>query len=107
MREPLDHTIGGVAAGVKIVPRHPAGTVEGPAWTATLDFGSAVLPHHLVARALAKDGGEVGRAEQWVNLPRPPAEVQILPEAAGQGPPTSVRLNWASRTGERPSPPRL
>jgi len=81
----------------------PAGTVTGPAWTATLDFGSAVLPHHLVARALAKDGGEVGRAEQWVNLPRPPAEVQILPEAAGQGPPTAVRLNWASRTGERPS----
>jgi hypothetical protein len=87
--------------------RPVAGRLTGPPWTAAVDLGQALLPHRLEARGLAADGGEVARIEQWVNLPRPQAEVEIVLEDGGAGKPSAARLHWESRTGETPSEVRL
>jgi hypothetical protein len=69
-----------------------------PPWNTSLDLGADLLPHDLVARALDLDNSELARAEQWVNLPRPPAELQILIEPALGNAPRTVRLSWRSVT---------
>ncbi len=71
-------------------------------WSATVDFGTHLLPRRLVARALDADGREVDRAEQKVNLPRAPAETQIVLERDDTGTPRAVRLLWQSLEGENP-----
>jgi hypothetical protein len=78
-----------------------AGRIEKPPWKGEIDFGSALVPHELVARALDAEGREIARTRQWVNLPRPPAEVEIVLEGAGR--PSKARLTWQSRTGEQPT----
>jgi len=74
-----------------------------PPWSATIDLGREILPHHLEARALAADGSELCRAEQWLNLPRPPAEVEIVLEGSAAARTRTARLAWDSLTGEAPS----
>jgi len=73
----------------------------GPPWKGEIDFGRTLVPHELVARALDVEGREIARTRQWVNLPRPPAEVEIVLE--GSGNPSGARLTWQSRTGDKPT----
>jgi hypothetical protein len=80
---------------------HPVAQLAAAPWMTKVDFGSELLPHHLSARALNQKGEEIARIEQWINLPRPRAELEILvnrinPHTAG------VRVNWQSLAGERP-----
>jgi len=81
----------------------PVSHLTEPPWSTQLDLGADLLPHHLVARALNDGDTEVGRAEQWINLPRPPAEVQILLEPPRPGTRPTVRLTWRSLTNEAPA----
>ncbi len=82
----------------------PAGRLAGPPWRTKVDFGPGLLPHELVARALDAEGQEIGRARQWVNLPRPPAEVEIALETAPEGGrPRAALLAWQSLTSARPA----
>jgi hypothetical protein len=71
-------------------------------WSATVDFGTHLLPRRLVARALDGDGQEVARAEQKVNVPRAPAETQIVLDRDDAGTPRAARLVWQSLEGENP-----
>jgi hypothetical protein len=71
-------------------------------WIREVDFGSEYAPHELVARALDAKGREVARARQWINLPRPPAEVEVLLEKDASGEARAARLAWASRMGSKP-----
>src|ERR1700687_1578300 len=76
---PLELSAGpGITAIELQLDRKPVAHLTGPPGRTQLDIGAELLPHHLVARALDDDDTEVGRAEQWINLPRPPAEGQIL-----------------------------
>jgi len=68
-----------------------------------LDFGEEYAPHELVARAHDAKGKEIALARQWINLPRPPAEVQIVLEKDKSGKAVAVSLAWASRMGPRPT----
>jgi hypothetical protein len=68
-----------------------------------LDFGEEYAPHELVARAHDATGKEIALARQWINLPRPPAEVQIVLEKDKSGKAVAVSLAWASRMGPRPT----
>jgi hypothetical protein len=86
-----------------LVDGGPVARVADPPWEAVVDFGPGLLPHHLVARGLDARGREVAAAEQWLNLPRPPAEVEVVLERAAEGPPRAVRLTWQSVTNERPA----
>ena len=104
---PVELAVEGPVAAVELVlDGAVVGRVAGPPWTGRIDFGSALAPHELVARALDAEGREVARTRQWINLPRPPAEVEIVLEGAG-GKPSTARLTWQSRTGAQPTSIRL
>lgn len=98
---PVELAVEGPVASVELMlDGAVAGRIEKPPWRGKIDFGSALIPHELVARALDAEGREVARARQWVNLARPAAEVEIVLEGAGN--PPKARLTWQSRTGEQP-----
>jgi len=68
------------------------GIATAPAWSVPCDFGERPRPHELVAVAYDADGIETGRARQFVNLPRPGAEVEIVLEAASSDAPEQLRV---------------
>ncbi len=80
----------------------PAGRLTDAPWTATVDFGAEFTPHELVARAFDGKGDEVAVARQWINLPRPPAEVEVVLERDAQGRAAAARLAWESVLGVKP-----
>ena len=81
----------------------PAGRVSEKPWSVAIDLGEQLEPHELVARAFDEKGREIGRARQWLNLPRPPAEVEIVLERDRTGRATAAHLAWASLTAPRPA----
>ncbi|HSN88583.1 MAG TPA: hypothetical protein VL025_17610, partial [Thermoanaerobaculia bacterium] len=69
--QPVELTVTGPVAAVEILlDGAPVARFDGPPWSGRIDFGQALLPHELVARALDDQGTEVSRVRQWVNLPR-------------------------------------
>jgi hypothetical protein len=68
-------------------------------WQQRIDFGSELAPHVLEAVAVDDEGREIGRAEQWVNLPQPDKTIEISLGGGGDGSPRSVRLITSSTTG--------
>ena len=101
---PIEVAVGGPVAAVEFVlDGAPAGRLAGPPWIARVDLGSDLRPHELVARALDAEGGEIARATQWLNLPRPPAEVGVVLENDGKGVPQAARLTWQSVSGVNPA----
>ncbi|HEX3128921.1 MAG TPA: hypothetical protein VH394_16430 [Thermoanaerobaculia bacterium] len=101
--QPFELSVSGQAARVEMVLD---GTVVqrlgGPPWKGKIDFGAGLLPHELVARALDPDGREVASARQWINLPRPPAEVELALEGGRSGAPSRVRVTWERLTHDPP-----
>lgn len=79
------------------------GRVERAPWTLPIDFGSEPLPHELVARALDAAGKEIGVERQLVNLPRPPAEVEVLLERDAKGKAVAARFSGQSLIAARPA----
>jgi hypothetical protein len=78
-----------------------------PPWTADVALGAEFTPHELVAVALDSQGAEVATAKQSINLPRPPAEIEIVPERDGSGRIVAARLLWQSLVGSRPTEVRV
>jgi len=93
----------GVAAVELALDGRGVARLEHAPWSAAVDFGPALLPHRLEARGLAADGSEVAHAEQWVNLPRPQAEVDVVLEGSAAGSTRTARLAWDSFTRQAPS----
>ncbi|MEO8190092.1 MAG: hypothetical protein ABI682_07095 [Acidobacteriota bacterium] len=93
---------GPVAAVELLLDGAPAARIEREPWTASVDFGAGLAPHELVARALDDKGREIARARQWLNLPRPAAEMSILLQRDDKGIATGAQLSWASLL---PGPP--
>jgi hypothetical protein len=79
------------------------GRVEKAPWTVFVDFGAVLTPHELVARALDAAGKEIGVERQFVNLPRPPAEVEVLLERDAKGRPVAARFSGQSLVALRPA----
>jgi hypothetical protein len=77
--------------------------VDGPPWSAPVDFGPAALPARLEARALDVEGGEVAREVALVNrpFPRDGAAFEILSDRAGY--PRRVRLLWDAVLNAEPA----
>lgn len=82
-----------------------AGALGEPPWILPVDFGEALLPHELVAVARDSGGNEVGRARQWVNLPRSPAETSLVLEREGER--VFLRLEWESVVAAQPEAVRV
>lgn len=72
------------------------GTLTHVPWKLDCDFGDELRPHELVAVARDENGDELGRARQWINLPRALAESSLVLEADAPGPPSRARLIWQS-----------
>lgn len=91
-------------AGVRFeLDGKPVGRVEQAPWTAFVDFGAELAPHELVARAFDAAGKEIGVERQFVNLPRPPAEVEVLLERDSRGRPVAARFSGQSVIALRPA----
>ncbi|HYB53153.1 MAG TPA: hypothetical protein VEG84_04735 [Thermoanaerobaculia bacterium] len=90
---------GPVAAVVMQLDGVEVARVESPPWKATVDFGKELAPHELVARALDSGGREIDTARQWVNLPRQPAEIEVLLERNAFGAASGMKLALASILG--------
>jgi hypothetical protein len=70
-------------------------TLTGEPWTASCDFGPALLPHHLEAIARDASGEVLHRALQRVNLPREAAEATLLLIGGADGY-QGAELSWKS-----------
>jgi hypothetical protein len=79
------------------------GRAARPPWTLPVDFGAELLPHELVGRAFDQEGRELGETRQFLNLPRPPAEVEVLLERDAKGKAVAARLSAQSIVGGLPS----
>ncbi len=76
---------------------------DGPPWVASVDLGSKLKPRELTVVALGADGQEIARASQWLNVPRPPAEVEIVLERGTDRAPSAAQLSWQTVNGGRPA----
>jgi hypothetical protein len=100
---PIEVKVGGPVVAVEYtLDGAPAGRLTSPPWSARVDFGPDLRPHELVARALDEQGTEIARRSQWINLPRPPAEVEIVLERNGEGVPVRAQLTWQVVNGVKP-----
>jgi hypothetical protein len=99
----VEVSVSGPVARVEVqLDGAPAGTLSGAPWVQRVDFGPDLVPHELVARALDAEGREVARARQWVNLPRPPAEIALSLEGEDPAEPSAARLTWESLVAAEP-----
>jgi hypothetical protein len=100
---PVTVIVGDTVAAVALeLDGRAVGRLTEAPWTKEVDFGSEFTPHELVARAFDSKGSEVALARQWINLPRPPAEVEIVLEKNALGQAVAARLTWESVLGVRP-----
>jgi len=81
----------------------PVAAAVAPPWRVDVDFGAAPTPHRLEAIGLDSAGAEVARAVQWVNLPRPSAELDLVLERDARGRPAAARLVWTTALAHPPS----
>jgi hypothetical protein len=94
---PIEVSVSGPVARVEfLVDGKVAAATSTPPWKSYVDLGAGLAPRELVARALDAEGVEIGRAVQWINLPRPPAEVEIVLENGAGGKPRRAHLTWQS-----------
>ncbi len=102
--QPVQMVVGqGVASVDLVLDGRSVGQVGGAPWTVPCDFGAALEPHRLEAIARDSDGRELGRALQWINLPRPEAEGHVVFEGGEDGRGVVARLTWESVSADRPS----
>lgn len=76
---------------------------EGPPWVARVDLGTGLWPRVLSVHAFGADGLEIAHASQWLNLPRPSAEVEVVLEKNPKGVPMAAQLTWQSVNGVKPA----
>jgi hypothetical protein len=83
---PVEIAAGGEVAAVEVrLDGRRIGVVTGEPWVLDCDFGSDLAPHELVAVGYDGRGQELGRARQWINLPRSRAEITLALEPAPGG----------------------
>ena len=77
-------------------------TLTAAPWRGQVDFGRALLPHEIVAIGLNASGREIARATQFVNVPRPLAEIEIVVDRDAGQRPTRARLVVRHLAQEKP-----
>jgi hypothetical protein len=103
-RQPVDLQVGPDVKSVRIlVDGREAAVVKAAPWSAIVDLGPAFEPRELVAIAFDRDGDEIGRTSQIINLPRPSAELTIGLQTDDKGIPLSVALRWEHVFAAKPS----
>lgn len=101
---PVNFLVEGPVAEVRLqMDGKDVGAAQGPPWTLTVDFGRELMPRELVARALDSQGNEIAIARQMVNLPRPPAGVDVVLERDKKGNPVAATYSGASLVALEPA----
>lgn len=94
-----------VGAGVDrvelLLDGRPVAELREP-FSAQVDLGCEPAPHELVAVARDAEGREVGRARQWVNRPRGPAEAGLVLDGGSGGRDRHASLVWRALAGDLP-----
>lgn len=75
---------------------------ESPPWVLRCDLGGQLSPHRLEVVAYDRDGAELSRDEQLVNLPEGRAEAAIVPVVDDRGRVVAAELTWTSPEFDRP-----
>ena len=78
------------------------GTLTEPPWRAEIDFGPALLPHEVDAVGFDAGGKEIARATQFVNVPRPEAEAEIVLDRNAEERPVRAKLVIRHLAREKP-----
>jgi hypothetical protein len=100
---PVGVAVEGPAAAVAFeLDGTPIGRADRQPWALDVDLGRDLSPHELVARALDPGGRELARTRQWLNVPRPPAEAELLLERNALGRAVAARVTWQSLLGIPP-----
>lgn len=73
-----------------------AAMLERPPWQVEIDFGAALAPRALEAVALDREGRELDRARQWVNLSPQPAQASLVIDRGRNGVGAVARVGWES-----------
>lgn len=73
-----------------------------PPWKASIDLGSELRPHDVVAVARDGEGRELGRARREINVAQPSARLDIVLERDKRGKPASARLVATSVVRDSP-----
>jgi hypothetical protein len=71
-------------------------------WSLRCDLGGELHPAHLEAVAFDGSERELGRDEQWINVPERRAEGAIVPIADDSGRVVAAELTWTSPEFDRP-----
>lgn len=96
---PVEMAVSGPVTAVELrLDGETMGTARAEPWIIDCDFGEDLAPHELVAVAFDADGEEIGRARQWVNLPRSRAEAGLTLEQEPDGR-RLVRVSWQTMEG--------
>jgi hypothetical protein len=101
------HVDSSIASVELLLDGYTVSWIHGPPWIGTFSFGEELSPHHLVAIGYDKQGAEQARTEQWVNVPRPPAEASIVLDQETQGVHKIARISWESLVEDEPSELRV
>ncbi len=101
---PVELAVNGPAAAVELlVDGRSVRKLQAPPWKTEIDFGPDLQPHEIVARVLDAEGHEIGRAQEWANLPHSLAKAEIVLEMEKLGPPKAARVVWTNLHGEKPT----
>jgi hypothetical protein len=74
-------------------------TLTAAPWRAAVDFGADPVPRELIATAFDAKGVALESERQFVNLARPPAEIELLVERDQAGRPRFARVAWGNVAG--------
>ena len=106
--QPVEVTVGAQVASVEVLLDSASiGIIQRAPWRIDCDFGPRLLPHKLEAVARDRDGVEVGRAEQWLNLPRKRAEAKLSLYTDETDGSDRIRLIWEALDSASPKGVRV
>jgi hypothetical protein len=103
-RQPVELHAGPDVKSIRIlVDGRESAVLKAPPWRATVDLGRAFEPRGLTAVGYDRDGDEIGRTSQTINMPRPSAELTLGLQSDEKGVPVSVTLRWEHVFAAKPS----
>ncbi len=102
-RQTVELTAGPEVAAIELrLDGKAAGSRTAPPWRFDADLGTKLEPRRLEALAFDAERRLVGSAVQWLNLPRPPAEAEIVLAGGEGGRGLVATLTWESVTSAEP-----
>lgn len=102
--QPVELQVGSDVKSVRILlDGKEAAMLKAPPWKAIVDLGTGFQPRGLLAVGYDRDGDEIARISQTINLPRPSAELTVALYSDEKGTPIGVTLRWEQVYASKPT----